>query len=190
MRAAVDHVRAVPSAVSVPNLGSRFCSVVRAVVVVRVGETRVGGLEVAAGSLAGFAVKGESEGARCRIANSVGDGGHGLSFALYEAMSAHAGLVALLRGRPWMCPNMMHRFSEPAVAASFAAGLTPRQITECHRELFVFTVGCALTQNLIVTGPGTAAVQAFEADAGDLFGVGSDAEVGQPTASNTAMGSR
>jgi hypothetical protein len=26
--------------------------------------------------------------------------------------------------------------------------------------------------------------------AGDLFGVGSDAEVGQPTASNTAMGSR
>ena len=84
--------------------------------------------------------------------------------ALYETMSAHSGLVALLRGRPWMGPKMMRRFSEPAVAASLAAGLSPRQITECHRELFVFTVGCALTQSVIVDAPGTAAIEALKAD--------------------------
>src|SRR5580704_12643233 len=37
--------------------------------------------------------------------------------ALYETMAAHSGLVALLRGRPWMGPNMMRRFSELAVKA-------------------------------------------------------------------------
>jgi hypothetical protein len=66
--------------------------------------------------------------------------------ALYETMAAHAGLVALMRGRPWMGPNITRRFSEPAVAASLAAGLTPRELTECHLELFVFTVGSALTK--------------------------------------------
>ena len=84
--------------------------------------------------------------------------------ALYETMAAHSGLVALLRGRPWMGPNMMRRFSEPAVKASVAAGLTPRQIMECHRELFVFTVGCALAQTRIVFASGSAAVEALGID--------------------------
>jgi hypothetical protein len=84
--------------------------------------------------------------------------------ALYETMAAHSGLVALLRGRPWMGPNMMRRFSEPAVKASVAAGLTPRQIMECHRELFVFTVGCALAQTRMVFASGSAAVEALGAD--------------------------
>ena len=84
--------------------------------------------------------------------------------ALYEAMAGHSGLVALLRGRPWMGPNMTRRFSEPAVKASLAAGLTPRQIMECHLELFMFTVGCALAQTRIHTASGSAAVEALEAD--------------------------
>ena len=84
--------------------------------------------------------------------------------ALYETMAAHSGLVALLQGRPWMGPNMMRRFSEPAVKASVAAGLTPRQIMECHLELFMFTVGCALAQTRIHTASGSAAVEALGAD--------------------------
>ncbi len=62
-----------------------------------------------------------------------------------------------------MGPNMTRRFSEPAVVASLAAGLTPDQVTECHRELYVFTVGCALTQSVIVDELGTAAIEALEA---------------------------
>ena len=84
--------------------------------------------------------------------------------ALYETMAAHSGLVALLRGRPWMGPNMMRRFSEPAVKASVAAGLTPRQIMQCHFELFVFTVGCALAQTRMAFASGSAAVEALEAE--------------------------
>src|SRR5277367_3500262 len=84
--------------------------------------------------------------------------------ALYETMAAHSGLVALLRGRPWMGPNMMRRFSEPAVNASLAGGLTPRQIMKCHFELFVFTVGCALAQTRMVFASGSAAVEALGAD--------------------------
>jgi AcrR family transcriptional regulator len=84
--------------------------------------------------------------------------------ALYETMAAHSGLVALLRGRPWMGPNMMRRFSEPAVKSSVAAGLTPPQIMQCHFELFVFTVGCALAQSRMHFASGTAAVEALDAD--------------------------
>jgi AcrR family transcriptional regulator len=66
--------------------------------------------------------------------------------ALYDTLSAHWGLVALQRGRPWLGPEMTRRFSEPTVAASIAAGLTPQQVSGCHREFYVYTVGCALTR--------------------------------------------
>lgn len=46
-----------------------------------------------------------------------------------------------------MGPEMMRRFSEPAVAASVAAGLTPSEISRSHHEFYVFTVGCALTRS-------------------------------------------
>lgn len=42
-----------------------------------------------------------------------------------------------------MVESMMRRFSEPAVAASIAAGLTPQQVSSCYRELYAYTLGCA-----------------------------------------------
>jgi AcrR family transcriptional regulator len=78
--------------------------------------------------------------------------------ALYEALSSHWGLVALQGGRPWMGPQMMRRFSEPAVAASIAAGFTPTEISESHHELYVFTVGCALTRTGFRHGINSAAI--------------------------------
>lgn len=67
--------------------------------------------------------------------------------ALYETMSRNAGLVALRRGRPWLGPEMMRRFSEPALDESLAAGLTLSEMIRTHRGLYMFTVGCALTQS-------------------------------------------
>jgi AcrR family transcriptional regulator len=87
--------------------------------------------------------------------------------ALYETMSAHWELLALLRGRPWTGPKMTSRFSEPALRAGLAAGLTPSQVMSCHRELYVYTVGCALTQGVIV--PNAAAIAAMESLAADKF---------------------
>lgn len=65
--------------------------------------------------------------------------------ALYDVLSANSGLVALQRGRPWLGPEMMRRFSEPAMAESLAAGLSLEEMIEAHRGLWAFTVGCALT---------------------------------------------
>jgi AcrR family transcriptional regulator len=65
--------------------------------------------------------------------------------SLYDVMSAHPGLVALQQGRPWLGPEMMRRFSEPAVASSLDAGLSLDEMVRAHRVLFSFTVGCALT---------------------------------------------
>ncbi len=64
---------------------------------------------------------------------------------LYDVMSAHSSLVALQQGRPWLGPEMMRRFSEPALASSLAAGLTLEEMVRSHRMLYTFTVGCALT---------------------------------------------
>ena len=83
--------------------------------------------------------------------------------ALYETMAEHWGLIALMRGRPWRGPNMIRRFSEPMVAASLAAGLNAQKVVECHRELYVFAVGCALTHEMF--GP-TDALEAV--DEGDF----------------------
>ena len=43
---------------------------------------------------------------------------------------------------------MMRRFSEPVVTVGLAAGLSSQQVVECNRELYVFAVGCALTQEM------------------------------------------
>jgi AcrR family transcriptional regulator len=77
--------------------------------------------------------------------------------SLYDLMSAHWALVALQRGRPWLGPTMMQRFAEPAVAASLAAGFAPEHISTAHRELFSFTVGCALTRTTFADGAASAA---------------------------------
>lgn len=79
--------------------------------------------------------------------------------ALYDLMSAHSSLVALQRGRPWLGPEMMHRFSEPALAASLAAGLTLDEMIRSHRTFYMFTVGCALTSDTydVVRGRGALA---------------------------------
>jgi AcrR family transcriptional regulator len=87
--------------------------------------------------------------------------------ALYETMSAHWELVALLRGRPWAGPKMSSRFSEPALRTGLAAGMTPSRVMSCHRELYVYTVGCALTQGTIV--PNADAITAIEGLVADEF---------------------
>ena len=74
--------------------------------------------------------------------------------ALYELMAANSALVALQRGRPWLGPEMMRRFAEPAVAESLAAGLTLRETVRVHRCLYMFTVGCALTHTTYDTSRG------------------------------------
>ncbi len=81
---------------------------------------------------------------------------------LYGALSAHWGLAALQRGRPWMGPQMMRRFSEAVVAASVAAGFTPIEIARSHRELYVFTVGCALTHTTFGDGVSPSAIGSLD----------------------------
>jgi AcrR family transcriptional regulator len=83
--------------------------------------------------------------------------------ALYEILSAHWGLVAMQRGRPWLGPEMMRRFAEPAVAASIAAGLTPEQVSACQREFYVYTVGSALTRNTFSGDPGPESMATLDA---------------------------
>ena len=55
---------------------------------------------------------------------------------------------------------MTSRFSEPALKTGLAAGLTPGQVMSAHRELYVYTVGCALTHGVIV--PGETAIASME----------------------------
>ena len=42
--------------------------------------------------------------------------------------------------------QMVRHFSELAVAASSAAGLSRKEVSGCHRELYAFTIGRALTE--------------------------------------------
>lgn len=67
--------------------------------------------------------------------------------AFYNVLSAHPNLVALQRGHPWLGPTMMHRFAEPSVTASLAAGMQLSEVVRAHRILYMFTVGCALTSS-------------------------------------------
>ena len=88
--------------------------------------------------------------------------------ALYEIMRDNSALVALQQGRPWLGTEMTSRFAEPALAASLAAGLTPTQMGECHLELYMFTLGCALT-HLADDTEGMAALAAVEAQDAPLI---------------------
>lgn len=84
--------------------------------------------------------------------------------ALYDVMSAHSALVALQQGRPWLGSEMMRRFSEPALAASLAAGLTLDEMIETHRGLYTFTVGCALTHETYDVRRGRAVLETLDPD--------------------------
>jgi AcrR family transcriptional regulator len=82
---------------------------------------------------------------------------------LYKVMRDHSSLVALQQGRPWLGTEMTRRFAEPALAASLLAGLTPAQMGECHLELYMFTLGCALLHLADDTEEGMAALAAVDA---------------------------
>jgi AcrR family transcriptional regulator len=82
--------------------------------------------------------------------------------ALFESLIAHPGLVVLRRGRPWLGEQMMRRFSEPAMAASLAAGMSAAEMAEAHRELYMFTTGCALTYASYDTRSGRTALAVLD----------------------------
>ena len=65
--------------------------------------------------------------------------------ALYELWSAHSALVTLRRGRPWVGPRMLGRFVEPVLQSNLAAGMTPAQMIQTYRQMYLFTLGCAST---------------------------------------------
>jgi AcrR family transcriptional regulator len=65
--------------------------------------------------------------------------------ALYEVWTAHPALLTLLRGRPWTGPNMLARFVEPALRSNLEAGMTPTQMIQTFRQMYLFTLGASLT---------------------------------------------
>ncbi|AXG80397.1 TetR/AcrR family transcriptional regulator C-terminal domain-containing protein [Streptomyces paludis] len=62
---------------------------------------------------------------------------------LYEALTAHPGLLALRGGRPWLGPRLLGRLVEPQLAASVAAGMTAREAMVSYRQLYLLTLGSA-----------------------------------------------
>jgi AcrR family transcriptional regulator len=65
--------------------------------------------------------------------------------ALYEMWTAHSVLLTLRRGRPWSGPNMLARFVEPTLRSNLAAGMTPKQMMQTFRQMYLFTLGCSST---------------------------------------------
>jgi AcrR family transcriptional regulator len=65
--------------------------------------------------------------------------------AVYEIWTAHPALITLQRGRPWSGPRMLARFVEPALRANLDAGLTPGQMIQTFRQMYLFTLGCSMT---------------------------------------------
>jgi AcrR family transcriptional regulator len=65
--------------------------------------------------------------------------------ALYEVWTAHSALVSLQRGRPWSGPRMLSSFVEPALRSNLEAGLTPGQMIQTFRQMYLFTLGCSMT---------------------------------------------
>lgn len=64
--------------------------------------------------------------------------------ALYKVMTAHPALVALRRGRPWLGGEVLARLVEPALQANLKAGMTPRQMIVAYRQMYLYTLGCAV----------------------------------------------
>lgn len=65
--------------------------------------------------------------------------------ALYEIWTAHPALLTLRRGWDWSGPNMLARFSEPALRANLEAGMTPAQMIQTFHQMYLFTLGCSET---------------------------------------------
>jgi AcrR family transcriptional regulator len=64
---------------------------------------------------------------------------------LYEIWTAHPALLALRGGRPWYGPAMLARFVEPALRSNLDAGMTPAQMMQTFRQMYLFTLGCSVT---------------------------------------------
>lgn len=62
---------------------------------------------------------------------------------LYELLTAHPGLLALRGARPWLGPQLLARLTEPALADSLAAGMTPEQAIRTYRRMYLLTLGSA-----------------------------------------------
>jgi hypothetical protein len=77
-------------------------------------------------------------------------------------LSQNPALVALQQGRPWLGPEMMRRFAEPAMAESLAAGLRLEEMVAAHRGFWAFTVGCALTHEAHDARRGQAALDGLD----------------------------
>jgi AcrR family transcriptional regulator len=65
--------------------------------------------------------------------------------ALYELWTAHPALLTLRQGRPWTGPNTLSRFVEPALRSNLEAGMTPTQMIQTFRQMYLFTLGCSTT---------------------------------------------
>ncbi|WP_416968774.1 TetR/AcrR family transcriptional regulator [Streptomyces sp. 4F14] len=63
--------------------------------------------------------------------------------ALYRLLVAHPGLLALRGTRPWLGPNLLARLTEPQLADSLAAGLTPAEAITAYRAMYLLTLGSA-----------------------------------------------
>ncbi|KND33478.1 TetR/AcrR family transcriptional regulator [Streptomyces acidiscabies] len=63
--------------------------------------------------------------------------------ALYRLLVAHPGLLALRGTRPWLGPNLLARLTEPQLADSLAAGMTPTEAITAYRSLYLLTLGSA-----------------------------------------------
>jgi AcrR family transcriptional regulator len=82
--------------------------------------------------------------------------------ALYGIWTRHAALVALRRGRPWSGPRMLARLVEPALRANLDAGMTPVQMMQTFRQLYLFTLGCAVTHAAYTSRQARAVVAALD----------------------------
>jgi AcrR family transcriptional regulator len=65
--------------------------------------------------------------------------------ALYEIWTAHPALLTLRQGRPWTGPNTLSRLVEPALRSNLDAGMTPTQMIQTFRQMYLFTLGCSTT---------------------------------------------
>ncbi|MFE3599206.1 TetR/AcrR family transcriptional regulator [Streptomyces sp. NPDC059096] len=63
--------------------------------------------------------------------------------ALYTALTAHPGLLALRGSRPWLGPRLLGRLVEPQLADSVAAGMTPGEAMAAYRRMYLLTLGSA-----------------------------------------------
>ena len=65
--------------------------------------------------------------------------------ALYELWTANSSLLLLMRGRPWWGQHMLARFAEPALRSNLDAGMTPSEMIQTFRQMYLFTLGCSMT---------------------------------------------